>query len=46
MRALQELSRFLRPAQAGKRLSRGPDAPAIIDPSIDPPINLSESNRP
>ena len=46
MRALQELSRFLRPVQAGKRNSRGPGASTIIDPSIDPPINLSEPNRP
>jgi len=45
-RALQELSRFLRPVQAGKRHSRGPGAPAIMDPSIYPPINLSEPNRP
>ena len=46
MRALQELSRFLRPVQAGKRHSRGPGASAIIDPRLDPPIHLSEPHRP
>ncbi len=49
LKALQELSRFLRPVQAARRIPRGPGAPSMVDTvndtSIDPPINLSEPNR-
>jgi putative (di)nucleoside polyphosphate hydrolase len=45
-KALQELSRFLRPVQAGRRAPRGASTPPVADAVIDPPINLSEPNRP
>ena len=49
LKALQELSRFLRPVQTPRRISRGPGASSVvdstIDSTIDPPINLTEPNR-
>ena len=45
-KALQELSRFLRPTQAGRRHARGASTAAMIEPTVDPTIDLSEPNRP
>jgi putative (di)nucleoside polyphosphate hydrolase len=45
-KALQELSRFLRPVQAGRRHTRGASTPTMVDSTVDPTIDLSEPNRP
>jgi hypothetical protein len=45
-KALQELSRFLRPTQAGRRYARGASTAPMVEPTVDPTIDLSEPNRP